>query len=904
MLAILFFFHEFFFEGKLISAADFLFLWDPWSDYRPENFVGAQNHIVSDWVDSLIPNFKSIEAGDLIKFVTGYRDGSNWGHPDTTFIGSITHDPLIIVLIKIFNSHLGSTLLFLTKSIIAGTGMFFFLKSLEVRDFNSVLGGILLAFSVPLISAIYGTAIMGLVLLPWIFLVLKKLADSFSTKNLLIYIFLIIWLITSNFPITIAYVVIIGVLFFLLLLGKDNKRSIQDKLRIVVLFLMINLIILGLWSWSLLPNIANFKEVDLGYRGNYGIRRLHIDHFFQFFYPNYCGNGTSIPWICDSNWIETSTYSGVVSLVMFFLGLPIIFLSKIKKSYLPIFFYSITFLLLCLIFNWFYLSNLTSHIPLLNLNPNTRLVFIVPFFTVTSGIVAFSYLQKYLHLNEDIRVKTFFIWFLLFSSIIGLFVLRLETFRDHLYKLPVNILKKDFLHASGLGILSLLGSIILIFGKSKKVQLIVIFLLIPISVWDLYYYNNAFLPYQEPSEIFPLTEGIQYLQENMKQQDRILAVERVFLPNTNEYYGINALTGHDWRTTEFNDIMQPIQPGIFDNSATLEFINREKVVLNEDILNYLRFNRIKFIVQASKALPPQYDILFNQPNIEGYYHIDKKLEYQILVSSHEKIQELVFNASCKDTAPKASELNNFSILIEKVDGSIKEINIMKSTMICDENKLILEVEEKDINPGDSVIVKINKLDELDLALWKSRDLRKDTQLISELEAHELVMKIYYKQKETFPIQYRGDMLISSVRQDDSVAYYYSCKDVSESDCKSNLTNFKLENPYALEEFNVLYNKLIELPITHYDEGNIIIDTSGVQPPGILVLSDNYFEGWKSNQGVVFQGFLGGLNVFIDEPVSQVSLRYINPYFVIGVGITLLSGGLLLFVLRKIRELNP
>jgi hypothetical protein len=72
------------------------------------------------------------------------------------------------------------------------------------------------------------------------------------------------------------------------------------------------------------------------------------------------------------------------------------------------------------------------------------------------------------------------------------------------------------------------------------------------------------------------------------------------------------------------------------------------------------------------------------------------------------------------------------------------------------------------------------------------------------------------------------------------------------------------------------------------------------------MSDNYFKGWKSQQGDVFKGFLGSLNVYLgdDKPIEDtVVLKYTNEYLVLGFGISLISVGILIFTLRHISKAN-
>lgn len=184
-------------------------------------------------------------------------------------------------------------------------------------------------------------------------------------------------------------------------------------------------------------------------------------------------------------------------------------------------------------------------------------------------------------------------------------------------------------------------------------------------------------------------------------------------------------------------------------------------------------------------------------------------------------------------------------------------------------------------------------------------MRKDTSLEGNVNTYELVGTIYSRvsEKEIYPKSYdKEDLLIHEVSEKTSTAYFYSCKDLSKDECKSNLIDFKIGNPRDLREFNEVFQTFQEVPFNYYKEGEMSFDTSGVNERGVIILSDNYFKGWNSKEGEVFKGFLGSMNIFVEKPGDSVNLSYTNEYLLAGIIISVIStsllAGLLLFYRKK------
>ena len=93
--------------------------------------------------------------------------------------------------------------------------------------------------------------------------------------------------------------------------------------------------------------------------------------------------------------------------------------------------------------------------------------------------------------------------------------------------------------------------------------------------------------------------------------------------------------------------MQPIENGIFAKAGTMQFFSREKVLLSSPGLkNYLRFNRVKYIVQAPSSLGPDTDPLFLQPYVSDYISIEKPIKYTITLDREEVLQFIELNGQC------------------------------------------------------------------------------------------------------------------------------------------------------------------------------------------------------------------------------------------------------------------
>jgi uncharacterized membrane protein YfhO len=404
-----------------------------------------------------------------------------------------------------------------------------------------------------------------------------------------------------------------------------------------------------------------------------------------------------------------------------------------------------------------------------------------------------------------------------------------------------------------------------------------------------------------------MTEGIEYLQKNTKPEDRIFAIERVFLPNTNYYYGINSLTGHDWRTEAFNEAMQPIEEGVFKHAGTMQFFNRVKVrISSEDIKNYLRFNRIKYIVQGPSSLNPEDDVAFIQSNVSDYINVKEPIKYIIDISQPEVLENIHLRGLCNSEMKEIFGKNDVRVNVIDEKGESLLVPILEINSKCvGEDYLKIRTAKVKLEENSKLSLEILNSKNWKLAAYSAQDIRKDTTLEGNINTYELVGMIFARvsEKEIYPkVHDKGDLLIHAVSEKTSTAYFYSCKDLSDEECKNNLKNFKITNPRDLREFNEVFQTFQEVPFNYYKEGEMSFDTSGVNERGVIILSDNYFKGWNSKEGEVFKGFLGSMNIFVEKPGDSVNLSYTNEYLLAGIIISVIStsllAGLLLFYRKK------
>ncbi|NLD25532.1 YfhO family protein [Candidatus Dojkabacteria bacterium] len=908
VLVFILFFNEFFLKGKYISAGAFLYIWYPWATVKPSFIEGVRNAIVSDWVDYWVAGFSYVKNASLNSLIDGYNVRSSWGMPASSIMGIVSiHEPLMLILVKSFGEFLGSTLLFIIKPFIGFIGMLLLSKKLNIHKFVALVGSAAFAFSIPVISYTYGSAIIGTIALPFIFYACLRLEEEFSPMNVLLYILPVIWLLTCAFPSSIMYGVIFSFFFFITLIIFKQGMEKKKKIGIIMLFAIINILILGLWAWSLLPNFVNLRAFDLDYRGAHGLKKLAKQHFLQWIYPNYCGNGTSITWICGSNWIETSMSSGFVSLLMLFFGSPWIFLKSRRKDKYKLFsFLFVIIIIFCLIFNLFNINNLLSKLPIFSITPNTRLVFLLPFFVSLAGIFSFSHIVNAFTKKEN-QKKIIKIWIISGIGILGTFMFYSNGIIKHLRLMDRGILKQDFIHFLLVAIVAMILILATLYIKKKHWKAVFLVALCFLSAFDLYYYNSKFLPYQKKEEIFPITEGIEYLQDNMEKQDRMFAIERVFLPNTNYYYGINSLTGHDWRTKAFNEAMQPIENGIFAKAGTMQFFSREKVLLSSPGLkNYLRFNRVKYIVQAPSSLGPDTDPLFLQPYVSDYISIEKPIKYTITLDREEVLQFIELNGQCDVNYKEIFKAEDIKITVIDEESKSTVLPILDLKSSCSVNNNILQIQTPRIPliEGSKIELEIANSRNWKLAVYSLRDLRKETTLEGRNDIFELVGRIYSESENVDvykEVYNKGDLLIHEISDQTSTAYFYSCSGFDKNECIKKLKDFKIENPKDLTQFNDIFEEFEEVPFIDYSEGKMSLDTSKLNSSGVIILTDNYFKGWGSKEGEVFQGFIGSLNVFVENPIDVVKLTYTNEYLLPGIVISFLSTGILAGVLLIVRK---
>lgn len=873
-LTLIYFFKPVFLDNKILAPADFIFNWTPWSSIKPVNYTGPSNPIISDVADGWLPRMEEVAHTPFFKLFNDYNFTSGWGRPNPSIVGGGTQDLLLIFSVKALGVPYGITFYYIIiKTFLTGIGMYFLLNHFKLSRISKLFGAISYMYASPFIAALLFPHTIINTLLPFLILIVDSFFNGLTTKKILAYILVVYCMFSfSSFPALIFYGGLISAVYFLYKLLIEYKENTKNKSILVLKYITINLITFLIISFTILPNLTTFNSMDLGYRQNYGLRRLAPDHFLQLFYPNICGNHINIPWTCDSNWNETSTFSGILPIIFILLT---IFIGKNIHNKKKWFFLTITILEILIIFNFFNILRIISHIPLLNLNPSTRLVVILPFTLIIGSCFALEQLIK-----SKLKIKKLLLQISLLIVIIFVLLKWITLnvyplFIEKLSEIPKVFIDNDIhLYLKLCLIIAFILINYLIFKKHKTKELILIILCL-IPLFELKHFNGYYNPYISKNNFYPTTPGIEFLQKNLKTQDRILTMERVFLPNVPNYYHINTITGHDFRTKEFTQNMQYLDPNIFKGHGTYGFFDRTSTKLGLDMRNFMIFNRIKYLAFGSSALSPRFNIIDQQINYNKVLIMDKDYQYIYKPLSETRINGMMLNIV--ESNKNCQIIKNLQIK----NSNTRPITIPIINTLCENGAVKISFKETALPIDSNLIINFNKDPSNKIYIYNAIDIFENGYFSDSINKYSDISFYFYKDTGSEPYKkvYSGnDLALYEINQNTSTAFFYPCNNIDENQCKSILLNTKLE------DINNIFNKLTPIEFDSYSNGKITINTNKINSPGIIIFSDSYFDGWKStNKNIeIFKGLYGSLNIYIkNNTENNVSLFYFDPYLKLG-----------------------
>lgn len=499
----------------------------PWLDYKWGYSVGVpvRNPAISDVISYTYP-LKSL-ALDLVKqgnlplwnpyILTGMPLLADWQ--------AAIFYPLNMFMILIGNLN-GWTVMIILQPLLSLFFMFTFLRVFKLSIIASVFGAIVFAFGAYMQIFLEYNYLQGGSWLPLLLLTIEKYIQQ--KKNIwLILISFTVFIILSagNFQISL-FSLIISILFFVF-----RSRYLKKEKVLYINFFTFFILGVGLISIQLIPTLELFsnsiRTIDSNIiQQNFGLSPLK--HIITFIVPDFFGN----PATFNSRaflYHETLGYFGIIPLVII---LCYLVKKDLKKDFLSFFFAITFFVSLFLLFDTpigklpFILN-----IPLISTSYASRILFIL---TLSSSVLAAK------GMNElDLKDKLISRINLLFAvALIGLFI-GLLVFQKYSNFDPQNIR----ISARNL-ILPILitGSAFAIFKIKFKITS---YLLVFITLLDLFRFGWKYNPFVSREFVYPKTPVIDFLSKN-KSHFRIEREKtEVLPPNSWMMYKLSSPSGYN-----------------------------------------------------------------------------------------------------------------------------------------------------------------------------------------------------------------------------------------------------------------------------------------------------------------------------------------------------------------------
>ncbi|HSD98497.1 MAG TPA: YfhO family protein [Patescibacteria group bacterium] len=475
--------YPFFFQGKIPFAGDYnVTFFPPWSQYSQFN-QPVKNNAMPDVIDQLYP-WKHLIISDWksgeIPLWNPYQFA---GTPFLANYQSAAFSPMNL-LFFIFPFVISWGLLILLQPLLAGLGMYFFVRKLQISPAGSVVSSVAFMFCSFLTTWMgYGTLGYAIGVLPLVLLGLEGYVLSQRFRYLLLVVFgLTFSFLSGHFQISL-YVFFAGFLYFLF-------RYVPLRKKKIILFGLVALVIgVLLASVQIFPSIA-FYAVSLRSTIFQRPEVIPLQYLFIVVAPDFFGNPvTRNDWF--GHYAEWGCYIGVLPFLF-----AVFSLLELKKNKFVVFFVGLSLLSLFLATPTF-LGDLIVQfrVPVLATSAAGRIIVLFSFsLAVLSGFGFDSWI------NASKKKKLFLDFFSILFLIVGwtIVLVHLGMSLDH-----VRIAKQNFMLPSILLIGAIIGTTVVFLTKNKKVVSLVIVLFLALTFFDMYRFGSKWQSFSPQNLVFP-----------------------------------------------------------------------------------------------------------------------------------------------------------------------------------------------------------------------------------------------------------------------------------------------------------------------------------------------------------------------------------------------------------------
>ncbi len=518
----------------------------PWKDYvwlGLDAGVPLKNFQLFDVVFQIYPwRSFSVEA-----FMNGefplWNPYNLLGTPHLANLPTASLYPLNIIFLVI--PFLPAWVLYIgLQTILAGTFMYLFLRSLRLTLLASLFGGTVFAFSSFLMMR-YEFGIVGHTFL-WVPLALfsiEKWINKFSFKWWLLGVFSLLFMFLGGYfqAMLYGFAVVISYLVYKLFLKRQYKS--KSKYLYIIGFLITPLLLASIALLPFVETILNSSRA-VGYEATGAIDFLMSpQRLVGFLVPDFFGNPATANFWGEISYTEFAIYAGVI---------PFIFAlySLLENKDKNVIFWAAIFLISLLLLVNSQLSRLpyVLNIPMLSSLLPSRLTSTINLSIAMLSAYGFSFFHGQL-IKKDTSLKR--MWYTLaffgivFASI-WFFVLNAHSlipdagFLDNLIISKRNLILPSMIFGSAILVIAAIST-----TKFRKYYPLGLVVLLLITSFDLIRQARKYNPFVSVSLAFAQTDSLNLIQNQQIPARVMITHQELFPVNTNINYRISMIDGYD-----------------------------------------------------------------------------------------------------------------------------------------------------------------------------------------------------------------------------------------------------------------------------------------------------------------------------------------------------------------------
>ncbi|HEX8965171.1 MAG TPA: YfhO family protein, partial [Patescibacteria group bacterium] len=544
-IILLIFFRGFFFKGLLPIPSDTIIgLYHPFRDLYATDYprgVPFKNFLITDPVRQQYP-WKSlvIEAEKNMQLPL-WNPYSFSGYPLLANLQSAAFYPLNVIFF-FGNLPLSWSFFIFIEFLLAGFFLYLYLQKMNLHKNAALVGALTFMFCGFSVSwGLWGNVLSTILWLPLIFYVKEVLLKKFSFTWIIIFIFAeVSALFAGHLQIWFYSLLISNAYLFVRICqtikNKKNNNFIFNFAKKYSPFLIVGLVVFGIGSLQLIPTFQfislSARDVDQSFWQQPGWF-IPWQNIIQFIAPDFFGNPTTLNYWGVWNYAEFVGYVGIVPLV--FALFAIIFRNDKKTIFFSIILgFSFIFAFPTFLAKIPYELSL----PFISTSQPTRLMAIIDL-----SLAILAALGVDLFLQKSSR-KIFFVIGIIAACFVGLWVVVLK-FHVGITIENLHVAKQNLILPTILFGISSILIIFYVFIKNKKIQVILLGILLLLTIGDLLRFADKFIPFTLPQYLFPQDKVLTYLQKNSDNFRIMTTDSRILAPNFSDMYHLQSIDGYD-----------------------------------------------------------------------------------------------------------------------------------------------------------------------------------------------------------------------------------------------------------------------------------------------------------------------------------------------------------------------